>query len=346
MLLRFRAPERRTKVRFFSTKKQLAAALAKSRRPVILLDQGLPWDAPLPGPVIPCRGGEASKHWNELGNILESLAKERVERSQTFFVLGGGAACDLGALAAGLYRRGMPLVLVPSTLLGMVDASLGGKTAVDHGALKNFAGTFYPADEVWICPELLETLAPRERLSGACELWKMLWIAGGKTKDQALLAFVAGGAAGPGLLRLIKRSLAEKARIVERDPLDLKRVREVLNFGHSAGHAIEAAAKGGLSHGESVLWGMAVETQLLGMKGRKMAGELRRVIAALGLNMPPLFREVSELEWTSWLRGDKKMRSGKLEMTVLTAPGRAARLRLDPRRLSWALKAFPESFPL
>lgn len=346
MQLRFRVPERRTKVRFFASQSQLTAAMAKKRSAVVLHDKGLPWRAALPGLVLSTDGGESTKSWEELGRILEWLAKERVERGQILFVLGGGATCDLGAFAASLYRRGMPLVLVPSTLLAMVDASLGGKTAVDHGALKNFAGTFYPANEVWICPELLATLSPRERLSGACELWKTLWIAGAKGKDDALLRFVRDGSVTPELVRLVKRSLEAKTRVVERDPLDRKRVREVLNFGHTAGHAIEAAAKGEMSHGEAVLWGMAVETQLLGAKSKPMTTEIRRVISELGLSSPALFREVSDLEWNSWLRGDKKMRAGKLEMTLFRAPGRATKLRLEVGRLAAALKAFPESFPL
>jgi 3-dehydroquinate synthetase len=133
---------------------------------------------------------------------------------------------------------------------------------------------------------------------------------------------------------------------VERDPLDTKRGREVLNFGHTAGHAMEAAAQGKLSHGESVIWGMAVETTLLGARGDEMTREIGRVIAAMGLQIPELLRTTDEATWLEWLSGDKKMKDGKLELSLLTKPGKKIKIRCDAERIARALRAFPGSWRL
>lgn len=340
MQLRFRVPERQTRIRFLPSIKSLRSALAKRRGAVFLQDDGLPLETDF----TRVSGGERAKSWDRLGALLGELAHAHIERSAPLVVIGGGAVCDFGAMAASIYRRGLPLVLVPSTLLAMVDAALGGKTAIDHGRLKNFAGTFYPADEVWVCPELLRTLPVRERVSGVGELWKLLWIAGGKKSDAGPLDFVLHGKISPALVALIKVAIAAKCKIVEQDPLDSLRIREILNFGHTAGHALEAAADGALSHGEAVLWGMAAETELLGRKGARMQKEIRRVLLELGLRLPKAFRETDEGAWLGWIRGDKKMKGGELHMTLLAAPGRPVQLKCAPERLARLLTAFPESY--
>lgn len=342
MELRFRIPERRTRIRFFASKTALLSALSHHREAFSLQDDAVPLETDFYR--IP--GGEIAKNWEQLGAMLEVFSSERLERGRPLLIIGGGAVCDLGAFAASLYRRGMPLILVPSTLLAMVDAAVGGKTAVDHGALKNFAGTFYPADEVWICPELLSSLPARERISGAGELWKMLWLSGAKAGDAALLEFLRTGNTSRGLLSLLKRALEAKCRVVEKDPLDQKRIREALNFGHTAGHALEAAAQGALSHGEAVLWGMAVETTLLGARGAAMTRIVGRAIGASGLALPPVFQAMEESSWLELLSADKKMKGGMLELTLLTALGRKTKLRCEPARLARALRAFPGSWRL
>jgi 3-dehydroquinate synthase len=228
----------------------------------------------------------------------------------------------------------------------MVDATLGGKTAVDResaeGLNKNFAGTFYPADEVWICPEFLQTLPLRERMSGAGETWKTLWLAG-KKEDRALLEFVREGKTGPALLKLIKQCLAIKTRFVEKDPLDTKRIRESLNFGHTVGHALESLAEGRLTHGEAVLWGMAVESSILGKS--EMATIALERIRELGLELPKEFR-LPASRWEPLLKADKKARGGALELSVLSAPGKLRKLKMPPAALATQIRAFPEFFRL
>lgn len=346
MQLTFRQPSRQTRVRYL-TPKTLGAELAKSSGNVFW-DDGAPPLGAAPQGVRLLPAGERAKTWDALGAVLADLADRRHERSQPVVVVGGGAILDVGALAASLYRRGTPLILVPTTLLGMVDAAVGGKTAVDftrgESLLKNFAGSFYPANEVWIVPEFLASLSERERMSGAGEVWKSLWIAGKKFSTEPLLRYVRTGQVTPGLRTLIRACLALKISVVKRDPLDERRVREVLNFGHTVGHVLEGAAGGALSHGEAVLWGMAVEARLPGKAGEKMQREVERVITALGLSLPEVFRSLDEAAIRSLLRADKKIKNGVIEMTLLTAPGRAKRVSLEPAQLSAAIKTFPEVF--
>jgi 3-dehydroquinate synthase len=301
-----------------------------------VLDGGVPWKgSPSGDHVLRVAGGEDSKRWNELERILTWLAARGTDRHAPLTVVGGGATLDLGALAASLYRRGMPLTLVPTTLLSMVDATLGGKTAVDlklEGRLiKNFAGTFHPATEVWIAPAFLSTLPLAERVSGAGEVYKTMWIRGGRWNEKPLLDFVLKGAAGPGLLGIIKKCLETKARLVEPDPLDQLRVRELLNFGHTAGHALESAGAG--THGECILWGMAIESRLTGAS--VMEAECKRVIAALGLK-----KNWREADWETLLGADKKARGGKIEISVLRAPGKVLKRRVSAAEVARAIREF------
>lgn len=303
-------------------------------RELTVLDEGCRLE--LSGPrVLRVKGGEDSKRWAELERILGWLAGGNVERFRPLTVIGGGATLDLGSLAASLYRRGMPHTMVPTTLLGMVDATLGGKTAVDFELggrlLKNFAGTFHPASEIWIVPSFLRTLSLPERVSGAGEVYKTMWIHGGRWEEKPLLRFVRTGAVGPGLLPIIKKCLEIKARFVERDPLDEKRVRELLNFGHTAGHALESAGAG--THGECVLWGMAIESRLVGSAA--MEAECRRVIAELGLT--PRWKAS---DWEALLGADKKARGGRIEMSALKAPGKVVKKRVSAAAVAKAIREF------
>jgi 3-dehydroquinate synthase len=335
MKARFPHPARATQVREFRSLEALRAALGK-RGGRVVLDAG----AGFAFGGFEVAGGESSKRWPELSRILAWLASARAERSSPLIVIGGGATLDLGALAASLYRRGMPLVLVPTTLLGMVDATLGGKTAVDFESegrlLKNFAGTFYPAAEVWICGDFLRTLPPRERVSGAGEVFKTMWIRGRAWDSAPLLRYVRTGEVSPALGRLVRECLAVKARLVEKDPLDEKRVRELLNFGHTAGHALESVT--GLSHGECVLWGMRVEAGLLGRAGAQMAAECAQVLDALGLAWPS--PGLGEDEWARFLGADKKTKGGRIELSVLRAPGKVVKKRIPVAGVAKALANF------
>lgn len=338
MKLSFRAVKT-TQIRFFSSLK------AMKPEGFLLLDSGAP-ATKFDLPTFALRAGEEGKRWRNVENALEWLAARKAERSQNLVVVGGGAALDTGAMAASLYRRGMKLTLVPTTLLAMVDATLGGKTAVDRdgpeGLNKNFAGTFYPADEVWICLDFLSTLPFRERISGAGEVWKTLWLAG-KKSDLALVEYLASGKVSPALGKIVKQCLEVKKRFVEKDPLDTKRIRESLNYGHTVGHALESLAEGRLSHGEAVFWGMAAESAMLGKSGKKMAVLVKEKIRELGLELPPEFGLPAD-RWLPLLQADKKAKGGMLELTILSAPGKLRKKKISPADLADSVKAFPKAF--
>lgn len=321
------AVKKRTKVSFCSS-----GAL----RPLFHSSQVI-WDKNLPfSPAGSSLGGEKSKTWRELEKILARLSQQKIDRAQPLVAVGGGALLDLAALAASLHKRGMPLVLVPSTLLAMVDAAVGGKTAIDHSSgLKNFAGTFYPADEVWICVDLLKTLPLRERISGAGECFKTFWLFGAPKKYfETVSQFVHAGTL-EGMEAVIRHCLKKKIQVVKQDPLDVKRIRESLNFGHTVGHALEALAGGRLSHGEAVLWGMAVEAE------GNLREEILLAISGLGLVRPKEFR----LPWQKWenlFRGDKKMKGGFLEYSVPGKKGALLRKKIRPAGLAKAVHQFAQ----
>jgi len=338
----FRTPATITTIRFIRREAEFRKFLLACE-PWLLVDEGVPLPFPLEGRgLFLLEGGEAGKRWAQLEKILSWLAERGAERSQPLLVVGGGAILDLGALAASLYRRGMPLILVPTTLLGMVDATLGGKTAVDFRVegrlLKNFAGSFYPAEEAWIFSDFLSTLPPRERISGVGEVYKTLWIKGGKEKRDSLLEFAQSGKVGLDLQKLIAACLRIKSKIVERDPLDQMRVREVLNFGHTVGHALESAS--GLSHGECVLWGMAIESFLLGSK--VMRKETFSALEKLKLGLPPAL--LRDLDWEKFLSADKKIKDGKVEMSLLASPGKIAKRKYSTAQIANAIKEFAEFY--
>jgi 3-dehydroquinate synthase len=319
--------------------------LVVAEKGIVFLDRGLGkiWKHKIVGFGVPSkqiltlREGESSKDWRLATTLLEVLARKAQEREAPIVVIGGGATTDIGALVASLYRRGAPLALVPTTLLGMVDAAIGGKTAVNlkRGGklLKNFAGTFYPARETHFWPGWLDTLPERERLSGIGELLKALWLAGEDVPIPALLSWARGKTDADEIWPLVERAVLEKARFVAEDSFDRKGIREALNYGHTLGHAFEAMAKGKLTHGEAVAWGMWAESAFLAPKS-SFTERVRARINALGLPEPKFLAGASPGEFAGLLKGDKKLRGGKIRMSVLRDFGNIERIEPAPHDLA------------
>ena len=233
--------------------------------------------------------GESSKAWESVDAVLRRCAETGMARDSTLAGVGGGVVCDLAAFAASLYMRGCRLVLVPTTLLAMVDASLGGKTGIDFLGYKNLVGTFYPAHRLVIAPSALQGLSDREYLSGLAEVIKSALIG-----DEALLDLLEHQR--PRVMardadiveEMIRRSLAVKGRIVQQDPRE-KGIRALLNLGHTFGHALEAATGfQGWTHGEAVAWGMGrslVAGLRFGMTDAAFARRVRALLAAYGYRL-------------------------------------------------------------
>ncbi len=333
MKLRFPRENQTTEIRVFPKRAAVWAGL-KRKKPVLVWDDGI-GEAPAGFEVFRVPGGEAVKSWSTVEALLSWLHGRGHERREMLCAVGGGAVCDMAALAASLYRRGVPLILVPTTMVAQVDAAIGGKTAVDTAdGRKNFAGNFYPASEVWLCPEFLNSLSERERRSGAGELLKILWIAGAKVPVAEIRDWIATGRVSQGLWRAVLKGVETKIRIVEKDPLDLKRVREVLNFGHTVGHALESLADGSISHGEAIAWGMAVEA---GLVPGKSAGKVRELLLSLGF--PKFPAQYALTDWASVLASDKKIRAAQLEMSVVLGK-KIVKLRKSPRAVGEAALRF------
>lgn len=210
--------------------------------------------------VVPA--GEGSKSWASAGELLSAMLEARLTKSDLFINLGGGMISDLGGFAAGLYKRGMRYVNLPTTVLAMADASFGAKTAVNHAGVKNSVGHFTPARKSILFPGFLKTLPLRERRSGLVEMVKHGLLASKKHFEETLSFFEYGLPTDYAL----RNTVAIKAYFVEADPLD-NGIRQALNLGHTVGHAIEALSNEGpenqaLLHGEAVACGLLLELYL------------------------------------------------------------------------------------
>ena len=194
--------------------------------------------------------GEASKSPETLTALLEAMLRAGLTRGDCVIALGGGVVGDLAGLAAALYMRGIDWYNVPSTLLAMVDSSVGGKTAVDLGGVKNAAGAFWQPKAVLIDPDVLATLPSRHLANGLAEAVKMAL-----THDAALFARFEDPAGYGPIEDVIAACLRIKSAVVAADEREAG-LRRVLNFGHTLGHGLEAAAGGRLLHGEAVALGM------------------------------------------------------------------------------------------
>ncbi|MDR2768489.1 MAG: 3-dehydroquinate synthase [Treponema sp.] len=273
--------------------------------------------------------GEENKTWPAVERILTEGRKRGLGRDGFFVGVGGGVVCDLTAFAASVYMRGAGLILVPTTLLAMADAAVGGKTGFDLDGIKNFAGTFYPASRVFIALDTLEKLPGREWKSGAAELIKAAVL---DTEEGALErlneSFLARtGRQNPEAALL--RAIRIKGALVEKDPRETGTCRELLNLGHTFGHALEAAAGlGSITHGEAVAWGMARSCELglaLGITSPGRSAAICRTLENMGYETRnPWPQKFESALFHSALRGDKKKRSGRLRFIVPADRGAVA----------------------
>jgi len=203
---------------------------------------------------------EENKNLNEIQRIYDFFHENKVNRSTIIYGIGGGITTDITAFAASTYMRGCRLILMPSTFLGMIDAAVGGKTAVNFKGIKNNIGTFYPAEKVIIIPEFLETLPEKEMKNGWTECIKISLIKKSKlfdllTTDNEII-----------IDEIIKLAISLKAEICENDPED-KGKRRLLNLGHTFGHILETISNFEISHGNAVAIGIRAAATLSLEKG-------------------------------------------------------------------------------
>jgi shikimate kinase / 3-dehydroquinate synthase len=226
--------------------------------------------------------GEQNKTLDSLSYLWEAFLQAGLERGSSVVALGGGVVGDLAGFAAATYLRGVPWVAVPTSLLAMADASLGGKTGVDLPQGKNLVGAFHPPALVLSDPQLLATLPEKELRSGMAEIVKA-----GVIGDERLFELCQQGwqSLRADLDEVVRRGMAIKIRIIQADPYE-KGQRAVLNLGHTIGHAVERASGYELSHGEAVSIGMVAEAHLaekIGLAEAGLAAQIARTLQSLKL---------------------------------------------------------------
>ncbi len=273
--------------------------------------------------VLP--GGETHKTLQTAGNIFDALVAGKLNRDCTVVALGGGIVGDVAGFAAACYQRGVNFVQIPTTLLAQVDSSVGGKTGVNHPGGKNLIGAFYQPRAVLADTEVLKTLPVRELRAGLAEvikygcIWDPVlfdWL--DRNMDRLLACDTEA------ISYAVARSCEIKATIVAKDERE-QSVRAILNFGHTFGHAIEAATQyTEFLHGEAVALGMLIATDLssrLGMVSGIVVEKLRQLLTRAGLpTQSPRFGAARALEL---MQMDKKVLAGSVRLVLLERLGRA-----------------------
>ena len=274
--------------------------------------------------VLP--GGERDKTLSGVSRIFETMLRARCERGVSVIALGGGVVGDMAGFAAACYQRGAAFIQAPTTLLAQVDSSVGGKTGVNHELGKNMIGAFHQPRRVLADTATLDTLDKRQFSAGMAEVIKYGAICDAEFFGWLEANIGAVMARSPGELEfIIERSCVNKAHIVERDEHE-SGARALLNFGHTFGHAIEAGAGyGNWLHGEAIATGMVMAARMsarLNMIPVEECARLEKLLRAAELPVAP-FAGIDADGMLNLMRGDKKVRGGKLRLVLLRALGAA-----------------------
>ncbi len=304
-------------------------------KPLVVVSEPKVWglhgsrlEALLPCDPILVPEGEAAKDWPHLQTLIDAFTERNLDRSAAVAAFGGGAVGDLAGLAAGLFKRGLPILQLPTTLLAQADSAVGGKTAIDAFGQKNLVGMFHQPRLVIADISLLDTLDERQLRAGYAEIVKY-----GLIRHEALFEWLEGH--GAALLagqreyreEAVWQSVAAKARTVEADVTDRNGARALLNFGHTFAHAIESAAGlGTLLHGEAVAIGMTLGFDLsaaLGLCAHDDAMRVRAHLKAAGLPVTIAESGVNRADLLPLMRTDKKNEGGAVRLVLTRGIGDA-----------------------
>jgi 3-dehydroquinate synthase len=277
-------------------------------------------------PPILVPDGERHKQLPTVVRIYDALVRANADRASTLVTFGGGVIGDMAGFAAATYLRGIALVHVPTTLLAQVDSAIGGKVGVNHPLGKNLIGAFYQPHAVVVDPTVLSTLPRREFRAGLYEVVKYGVTSSAALFDRVTRDRTAIFAREPeALTPVIAESCGIKARVVSADEREAG-LRRILNFGHTAGHAIEAVTKyRRYRHGEAVAYGMLVAAELASARGAFSERD-KQALADLiaGLGPLPAINDVSTVQILEAVRRDKKVVSGRLHFVLPTGIGSTA----------------------
>lgn len=266
--------------------------------------------------------GEEQKSLETAGGLYHELTRSRAERTTPILALGGGVIGDLAGFVAATYLRGVPLVQIPTTLLAQVDSSVGGKVAVDHGQLKNMIGAFYQPRLVLADTNTLKTLPAEELANGLAEVIKSAAI-----RDAKFFTFLEENLDRIKMLEekaleeIVFQSVKIKAEVVEKDEMD-SGLRNILNYGHTIGHAIESVSGFNVGHGQAVAIGMLAAARIsnkMGMLDENEVVRLKKVIAQAGL--PTKMPDFKLEEIMQAMEHDKKIRDNKVRFVLLKSIG-------------------------
>ncbi len=294
--------------------------------------------------IIEIEGGEKSKSLSMVGELCSILAQKNADRKSCLLALGGGVIGDLTGFVASAYMRGIDFYQMPTTLLAMVDSSVGGKTGVNIPEGKNLVGAFYQPCAVFADTSFLKTLPAREFAAGMAEVIKC-----GVLGDKKLFELLEKNKLTPrhsNLAEAIKRSCALKAKIVAADERETARDggRALLNFGHTFGHAIEKCAGfGSYLHGEAVALGMLMAAILAEKLSKKSGtGELARIKKLVKKYALPtkLSGEFNAIDMLESMKRDKKASSGNLKFVIADVIGKSRTAIVDSEKVLQVLNEF------
>ncbi len=274
--------------------------------------------------VLLVPAGEEQKSLDNAAKLYQGLTDAYAERSTPILALGGGVIGDLTGFVAATYLRGVPFVQVPTTLLAQVDSSVGGKVAVDHGHLKNKIGAFYQPKVVIADIDALKTLPAAELANGLTEAIK-----GAAVRGKELFAYLEQNVSRvktleAGLLEeVVYQAVKIKAEVVERDEHDLG-LRNILNFGHTIGHAVESVSDYRIRHGEAVAVGMIAEARISNRMGLLSYSDVDRLIGLIEkAGLPTKMPGVDNADVVAVMRHDKKVKGERIRFILLKEIGEA-----------------------
>lgn len=314
--------------------KKAGQLLELDRRVLVVTDEGVPPEyagcvasqcrEPV---VVTVPRGEGSKSFEQLERLLSAMLEASFTRGDCVVAVGGGVVGDLSGFAASCYMRGIDFYNIPTTLLAQVDSSVGGKTAVNFGGVKNIVGAFYQPKKVIIDPETLKALERRQLMAGLAEVIKMA-----ATSSAELFEIIENSEdLDADLPEIIRRSLCIKRDVVEQDPKE-NGLRRILNFGHTVGHAVESFNKGKLLHGECVALGMPP------MCSGEALERVTKVLEKYGL---PTEIEQSADELMPYLKHDKKMTADSVKVVLVDKIGQFRICDMKPEDILGSLENKP-----
>lgn len=266
--------------------------------------------------IIEIEAGETSKCLEFSAHIWQTLIENNADRNSLLINLGGGVVSDLGGFTASVYKRGIDFINIPTSLLAMADASVGGKNGIDFLNLKNVVGTFAQPKAVFVYPDFLTTLSERHFQNGLAEIYKIALVSDKKFWKQLMVGLDPES--------LATKSIALKNKIVLKDPFD-KGIRNILNFGHSIGHALEAlllATKDELLHGEAVIIGMLMESHIALQKKLLSKTDFTEVVSLFQDHFQlHSIKELSIEKIITQIKNDKKSVKNKFRFALIDKIG-------------------------